>query len=607
MSPPKQWLDQKTDRFPFYLILVLLVLIALLIINGYFEIQRTRSRLFKILETEGLLVIKGIEKNSGNLIGAFKTDRSTSAGPEAGELSEEILGIEDLLIERLINLALRLDQEAAKKNDFSPSSPNQTEGLKHLFFLKTDPSDPSWKGLPKTLRVNPIFFHEILRGKSRLAVYRGEGPLRQTVPLAVAVGRRYGSGLILISLDLDEYLERMRQIIIQGFLDEFSGKGNIAYLIVEGNDGNILAKQGAENRSGQIIQGKKKIISQGNSGLYWIEDPSEEFLEVVRPFKPLESPIGQIRAGMSLKEINPILHQAGRTTLLTSLVLLGLGMISIFVIFRLQGRHFNKMQEMEKQIRLQEELSAMGQLAAGVAHEIKNPLNAISLVVQRLQQEFARHDPLEQKEYERFTGIVRNEIARVNRIIADFLLIAKPLEMRTEECSVVEIINYVLEVLGEEIRRKKNQVIPEWGEDIPSLRCDRFQMTQVFLNIFNNALEAMEEGGEIRLGIKQVRSSEYRKKDLKSKTKEPGFVGDFLEISVQDTGKGIPPQELKRIFAPYYTSKEKGVGLGLAITQKIIRAHGGTLEIENQVGLGTRVTIRLPLQLSYLEKIEDYS
>jgi len=596
----KQWLDKRPDRFPYYLFLVLLVLMALLILNGYIEIQRTRSRLFRILETEALLVIKGIEKNAGNLIGAFSPDRSSLSGSGSGELSDEILGIEDLLIERLINLALRMDQEAAPKNDLSPLLKERPDIPRDVFFIKAGPASSSRPDLPGPLRTKPPFYEDVLSGKTRLAVYRGEGPQRQIVPLAVAVGRRTTPGMILISLRPDEYLDLGRRIIIQGYLDEYSGKGNVVYLKVEDQSGKITAQQGNEALSAQGLR-FKKMIRPGDPGLIWREGQSEDFLEIIRPFRPVDSELGQIRLGMSLKEINPIIEQARRTTLLTIFILLTLGMISIFIIFRLQGRHFKKMRELENQIRLQEELSAMGQLAAGVAHEIKNPLNAISLVVQRLQQEFHPPNPEERKEYDRFTGIVRNEISRVNRIIADFLMVAKPLEMRLEDCSVIEIINYVLEVLGEEFRRKNIRTIPEWEDPLPLVRSDRFQLTQVFINILNNAQEAMpEDGGEIHLQIRVLRNSgtgvrSEKRSGMKLTSPYLESTGDFLEIGVIDSGKGIPPDELKRIFAHYYTTKEKGVGLGLAITQKIISAHGGTLGISSRPGQGTTVTIRLPL------------
>ena len=150
------------------------------------------------------------------------------------------------------------------------------------------------------------------------------------------------------------------------------------------------------------------------------------------------------------------------------MVLFVSGLIGLFFIFRFQGRHLRKLRDMEEQIRLKEELSAMGQLAAGVAHEIKNPLNAIGLVVQRLQQEFRWPVLEEQKEYERFTQIVRNEIARVNQIIGQFLMMAKPPEIKLEEQSIFEILDYVLEVMDEEFRSKGIRIIKKWEEQVPS-------------------------------------------------------------------------------------------------------------------------------------------
>ena len=306
---------------------------------------------------------------------------------------------------------------------------------------------------------------------------------------------------------------------------------------------------------------------------------------MVRPFRPAGKDLGLVRLGLSLKEVNPILDQSRRNIILMGMVLFGLGMISLFFIFRLQGRHLQKMKEMEKEIRLKEELSAMGQLAAGVAHEIKNPLNAISLVVQRLEKEFVWDKPEEQKEYDRFTRIVRNEIARVNRIIGDFLMMAKPLDTKLENQTVIDILEYVLEILEEEFRQKHIRVIKEWDKAIPLIRCDRFQLTQAFINIFNNALEAMPEGGTLRVTVKTVqrsapaigrsvrrsefgdRSSEFgvqsEKKPLSKLTTQYSELNrDFMEISVADTGKGIPPGRLEQDICPLLHHQGKGGGVG---------------------------------------------
>lgn len=614
--------SQRPFHYPLYVLSVMTVLIGILIINGYFEIQRTRSQLFNILETEALLVIKGLEKNSGNLMATLSQDHSPLNAPGSIEGSEDSLGIEDLLIERLINLSLQIDQEAAQKFLDPLSLKNRVGrlGVSQIYFLKTGTTDSTWSQIPGPLKTPVPFFHKVLTGKARLAVFRGEGPLHHSIPLAVAVARRFDQGTILITLSFDEYVFLSRQIIIQGFLEDFSGKGNIVYLRVEGPGGKIIAQTSDGSFADHNATFRRKEIRSGDPGLVWVKGRAGEFLEIVRTFRPSGKDLGRIRLGLSLKEVNPILEQAGRHIVIMSLILLGLGMISLFFIFRLQSRHLQKMREMEERIRLKEELSAMGQLAAGVAHEIKNPLNAISLVVQRLQQEFKWPILEEQKEYERFTQIVRNEIARVNTIIGQFLMMAKPPEIKLEEQALIDIVHYVLEVMEEEFRSKGIRISQKWEGHIPLIRCDRFQLTQAFLNIITNAVEAMPDGGEIRLtakcvqrsassiqGEKEPLANSVRSAELgvrsekffrtKLKTYHAELKRDFVEISVADTGKGIPPEGLSKILAPYYTTKEKGVGLGLAITQKIVQAHEGTLEVRSLENKGTTVIIRLPVSL----------
>jgi signal transduction histidine kinase len=590
MNLPKRFLSQKPFGYPFYLFSVMTVLFGILMINGYFEIQRTRSHLFNLLESEALLFIKGLEKNSGNLMTVLSQDHPPLPGPGVIEGLEDSLSIEDLMIERLINLALQLDQDFSRKKENPQSLADRLErtGIRTVYFLKPNAAPETWAALPEALKKGIPFFQKVLSGKTRLAVFRGEGPLRQTLPLALAVARPLDRGTILMLLSFEEYVFLSRQIIIQSFLEDFSGKGNITYLRVEDRAGKVIAQTGEKFFETSAENPRRiKIL---NSSLFWITGNRGDFLEVVRPFRPAGKELGVVRLGLSLKEINPILDQSRRNIILMGMVLLGLGMISLFFIFRLQGRHLQKMEEMEKAIRLKEELSAMGQLAAGVAHEIKNPLNAISLVVQRLEKEFVWENPEEQKEYDRFTRIVRNEIARVNRIIGDFLMMAKPLDTKLENQAIVDILEYVLEIMEEEFQQKHIRVVKEWDKEIPLIHCDRFQLIQAFINIFNNALEAMPEGGTLRLTMRCVRISALEEKDSPIRNQHSA-----LEIRVVDSGKGIPPEDLTRIFAPYYTTKERGVGLGLAITRRMIQAHEGSLEVQSQKNQGTTVIIRLPL------------
>jgi signal transduction histidine kinase len=589
----------RSFSYPLYLFAVIIVLIAILLINSTFEIKRTRSQLFNILESEGLLIIKGLEKNSANMISALSSDSTQNREQGFMEGYLETLGVEDLLIERMVNLALQLDQGAA--TDLT-SSGKQISGWepKRVFFLKPDPRDASWAAVPEPLKKGVPFYEKVVNGKNRLAVLRGGGDGDPSIALSVAVARRVEPGIILLVLSREEYLASSRQIVIQGFLEEYAGKGNIAYIEVTGQDGRRIAQAGEAIKEMHASPLWKKEVRSGDPRLIWIKGEKNEFLEMDHFFSPGGQKMGRLRLGLSLKEVAPILNQSRRSMVIMGVVLLGLGVISLFFIFRLQGRHIQRMRELEEEIRKKEELSAMGQLAAGVAHEIKNPLNAIGLVVQRLAKEFVPQNPDEQEEYKNFTGMVRSEIDRVNHIIGQFLMISKPLNTRMEEQALPDILNYVLEVLGEEVRQKEIKIQKRWSDNLPPIKGDRFQLTQAFLNILQNALEAMDPGGEIEINLARISAGEIadrggKKAGPKLKIKEAFKNRDLLEIIIKDTGMGMTPEVLEKIFAPYYTTKEKGVGLGLAITQKIIQGHGGDLQIYSSPQGGTTVKMLLPL------------
>ena len=573
-------MNRRPFHYAYYLLPVLAVLILLLFINGYFEIQRTRTQLFNLLETEGQLLIRGIETNATNLIKRFLDAGRRSPATDLQESleTEPLLGLEDIMIERLVDLGLRLDQEAAKK----PGDPEQRRGLiaktglTQIEFIAQPREDPSVRTRYRELLKNP-FFQKLLTGQSRLFVSRKEPGSDSPFTLTLALARRFDQGFILMRISPEEYRFLGEQIIIQGLINEFIGKGNLAYLEILDSRKRFLggAGEGAEAKPAAVEW--KKPWPGKEASLSWIKKADGEFLEMSRPFAPDGRSPGSIRLGLSLKGITPIIYQSQKHILLMTAVLLALGIVSFFIIFQIQDRHFSRIKELEEQMRLQEELSAMGQLAAGVAHEIKNPLNAIGLVVQRLQKEFRWEDPQGQQEYERFTGIVRDEISRVNKIIEQFLFVARPFQSEFKAQDLREILDYVLNLLEEAIQGSGIKLEKNWEKDLPPVMGDRSQLTQAFLNLLNNALEALPRGGSLKVVLKSI----------------PGMKS--IELRIEDNGPGIPSENLKKVFAHYFTTKEKGIGLGLAITQKIIQGHQGLLEVRSLPGQGTTVRIRLPM------------
>lgn len=226
---------------------------------------------------------------------------------------------------------------------------------------------------------------------------------------------------------------------------------------------------------------------------------------------------------------------------------------------------------LETGLRRQERLVSMGSLAAGVAHEVRNPLNAISIIVQRLKREFAPAAAAEA--YEQLIGTVRDEVARVNRIVVDFLELARPPQLRLRPVELEPLLEHSLNVAAPQAMAKGLDIRGDFA-GVGTIMADPEQLQQALLNLLQNAIEATETG-HISL--------------------EGRLLGDDrVELAVADTGSGIAPEDLERIFDLYFTTKPSGTGLGLGLVHRIATEHGGRVEAQSRPGQGTRLALILP-------------
>jgi PAS domain S-box-containing protein len=222
----------------------------------------------------------------------------------------------------------------------------------------------------------------------------------------------------------------------------------------------------------------------------------------------------------------------------------------------------------EETLHRQDKLAAVGQLAAGVAHEIRNPLTSIKGYAEFLQLDEKNPERLE------FLDIILDEIERVNSIVEEFMVLAKPKAANLEEKNIVPIIQNVLNLLSFEARKKHVRMDFSSCEEIIQVECDEDRLKQVFLNLVKNGIEAMPNGGDLSVST-HVRNGK-------------------VEISIQDSGVGIPEEKIKKLGEPFFTTKENGNGLGLMVTFKIIESHNGSVYIESEVDKGTTFNIVLP-------------
>lgn len=222
----------------------------------------------------------------------------------------------------------------------------------------------------------------------------------------------------------------------------------------------------------------------------------------------------------------------------------------------------------EEILHRQDKLAAVGQLAAGVAHEIRNPLTSM-----KGYAEFLLEDETDGQRRE-FVEIILDEINRVNQIVEDFMVLAKPKVVDLKEKNIIPIIKNVLSLLEFEARKKKVRMHFEANDDIIQIECDEDRLKQVFLNFVKNGIEAMPNGGDIIVRV--------------------NVTHDQVQVSIQDTGVGIPEEKLKKIGEPFYTTKKDGNGLGLMVSYKIIESHNGQVFIESELNKGTTFNIILP-------------
>ncbi len=256
---------------------------------------------------------------------------------------------------------------------------------------------------------------------------------------------------------------------------------------------------------------------------------------------------------------------------------------------------------LEEEKRRLDRLASLGEMAANVAHEVRNPLASIKTSIQMLVDDLTDEDEPDEHDESRLslaqesTTVMLKEVERLDSIVRDMLLFAKPRQLHRSMCNILTLSDHVLGLMQKQCA-DAHVHIQRFYEDVPTLWIDIGQIEQVLFNLYTNALQSMPEGGNLTISCRVVERAAGQQQNSVTEAQQ------WVALTITDTGVGIPPDVLQRIFQPFFTTKAHGIGLGLPITRRLIEDHGGTLHVESQVGSGTTMTVSLPVLVGPVEE-----
>jgi signal transduction histidine kinase len=229
----------------------------------------------------------------------------------------------------------------------------------------------------------------------------------------------------------------------------------------------------------------------------------------------------------------------------------------------------------EARLRRAESLASLTTMAAGVAHEIKNPLGSISIYLQLMQKLLSVDNDTCKEEMVEYLSIISEEVERLNAIVVDYLFAVRPMDTNPVMGNLNDLIHELITFVQYELIEAGIELEEDLGENLPDIRIDEKLMKQALLNIVKNALAAMPDGGVLTV-VSQ-------------------FKDGLVALKISDTGSGISKERIQKIFEPYFTTKDNGSGLGLTLVYKVVKEHGGEIHVHSKENIGTTFTILLPV------------
>jgi signal transduction histidine kinase len=563
---------------PLAVAIVSAVFVILILITGFLEINRSENNLIAFMEDQALSTIGVLqrltEENLKSIIGVpqKKASNLRKSGSDEASYSKQ------WVIEAITSQAKNLDEQW-RKGKINSDYLRKFAADNNFSYVGLLNSKGNAVYQSTRLKTNLLGAGELVKNGRKLTTLEIITRIGEKQKIGfIALKRKDNSGIVVISLDKTGSVYWILKVAGEKGMNKVGEGHGIIYMQIINDRNKLLSSVGqpapalSENDFNikEILAGNVKIASRK------VDYGTNKILDLAAPLFLDKKIVGIVRIGLDRRSMDKSLVENRQHIFVFMFFIVVIALLSMWLLYHDQNQHMAGIVEMERQLEKAERLSSLGQLAAGVAHEIRNPLNAISMATQRLKRDFVPSDPQKAEDFQNLSGVIKDEIKRLDGIIEEFLTFSKSRRLDFSKFSTTEILQKIVSLMGEEASSRGIAIETKWRETPALISMDVNKLQQAFINLIKNAMESITEAkGKVTIAVE--------KEDK-----------NHIVVKISDTGCGMNEEEIEKIFNPEYTTKEKGVGLGVPLACEIIRGHGGDIRVISAKGNGTTFEVILP-------------
>jgi len=562
---------------PLAVAIVSAVLVTLIIIMGFLDIRRNETNLVGFLEDQALSTISLLQRLTEENLKSITAKPETADSNLKTARQEESTNSKRWVVESITEMGRKLDEQW-KKGKINNNYLKQFATDNSFWYLAVLDKYGHAVFESNPLQTNMLGASELEKNGRKLTTLEIMEKIRAKQGIGfIALRRKDNSGTVIITLDKEGLIYWSLKVAVERGINKIGEGHGIVYMQIINNKKKLLGSVGKVNENFNnddfnfkgILAGNVKIASRK------VDSGENKILDIAAPLKLDKKVVGIVRIGLDRGSMDKIIDENRQNIFVFMIFVVIIALLSMWLLYHDQNRHLAGVVDMERRLEKAERLSALGQLAAGVAHEIRNPLNAISMATQRLKRDFTPLDIGKTEDFQNLSGVIKDEIKRLNGIIEEFLSFSKSRRLALSYFSLTEILQKIVNLIREEASARGITIETKWRLNQVIIPMDISKLQQAFLNLIKNAMESIPAEGNIIITV-----------DREGK--------NYIVVSISDTGCGMTAEEIERIFSPEYTTKEKGLGLGVPLASEIIRGHGGDIRVISRKGEGTTFEVVLP-------------